>query len=103
MTYVDKLARRDALLASLPKREYISNEEYRKQKSALTRAINSGDPRKVLATVEKTLKEWENKVWPDEWSRWECALTDAAAAARYKHDDWELAEELYAASIILFP
>ena len=103
MTYREQFARQEALRASLPKREYISNEEYRKQKAALTRAINSGDPRKVLATVEKTLAAWRTSVWPDDWSRWRNALDDAATAAKYKHDDWELAEELQAASYVLFP
>jgi len=103
MTYREQFAQQQALRASLPKREYISNEEYRQQKAALTRAINSGDPRKVLATVEKTLKAWERTVWPDDWSRWRRALEDAATAARYEHDNWELAEELTAASYVLFP
>jgi hypothetical protein len=103
MSYREQFARQEAIRASLPKREYISNEEFRKQKAALTRAINSGDPRKVLATVEKTLKAWEHTVWPDDWARWRGALEDAAHAAKYKHDDWELGEELQAASYVLFP
>ena len=103
MSYVEKLARLEELRASLPKREYISNEEYRKQKAALTRAINSGDPRKVLATVEKAVEDWRTKVWPDDWSRWNNALIDAAMKAKHQDDDWELSEELFAASAILFP
>jgi len=57
--------------------EYITNADYRRQKSALTRAINSGDPLKVLDTVEKTLDEWHGKAWPDAWSRWRNAVEDA--------------------------
>jgi hypothetical protein len=57
--------------------EYITNADFLRQKSALTRAINSKDPLKVLATVEKTLDEWGDKCWPDAWSRWSVALYDA--------------------------
>jgi hypothetical protein len=102
MSYVEKLAEREAILARVPQRRYISNEEYRKQKTALTRAINSGDPRKVLATCEKTAAEWSDTVWPDDWTRWPNALHDAASRARHQQDDYELANELYAAATILF-
>jgi len=68
--------------------EYITNADYRRQKSALTRAINSGDPVKVLDTVEKTLDEWSGKAWPDAWHRWNIALNDAwYAYERHSYDD----------------
>lgn len=54
-----------------------ANREYRLQRTALTRAVNSGDPAKVVAAVEKALREWEGQPWPDEWSRWRNALDDA--------------------------
>jgi hypothetical protein len=57
--------------------EYITKADYRRQKSALTRAKNSGDPVKVLDAVEKTLDEWSGKAWPDDWTRWSVALYDA--------------------------
>ena len=57
--------------------EYVTNAEFRRQKTALTRAINSRVPVQVLATVEKTLDEWSGKAWPDDWSRWARALDDA--------------------------
>jgi hypothetical protein len=58
-------------------REYITNAAFKQQKSRLTRAKNSGDPLNVLDAVEKTLGEWEGKVWPDDWNRWRIALEDA--------------------------
>lgn len=103
MSYRERFAQEQALRASMPKREYISNEEYRKQKAALTRAINSGDPLKVLAACEKVVNDWSTKVWPDDWSRWRRALEDAAAKAKQEQDNWELGEELQAASYVLFP
>ena len=81
--------------------KYISNEDFRRQKSALTRAKNSGDPMKVLRTVEKTLKEWQGHAWPDDWSMWRRALEDAAWEAR-QAGDYDTYHELEAASIILF-
>lgn len=101
-TYVEKLQRANEIRASLPQRRYITNDEYRRQKTALTRAINSGDPKRVLATCERTAEEWASTVWPDDWSRWPNALRDAASKARYQDGDWDLAEELDAAATILF-
>lgn len=66
---------------------YITQADYRRQKTALTRAINSGDPLKVLATVEKTLGEWGDKAWPDAWSRWSVALYDSWLA--YERPTWD--------------
>lgn len=57
--------------------EYISNEDFRKQKAALTRAQNSGDPRKVVAACVKVVADWHGKCWPDDWHRWNIALSDA--------------------------
>ena len=101
MSYVDQLRRLDALAAAAPRREYLTKEEYAKLKGALTRARNSGDPRKVLKAVEEAVAAFDEKVWPDDWSSWRIALEDASARAARKGDR-ELADELRAASIILF-
>lgn len=60
--------------------EYVTNDEYRRQKARLTRAVNNGDPLAVLAAVEKTLDEWEGKAWPDSWHRELRELEDARRA-----------------------
>ena len=59
-------------------------KQYRNQKSALTRAINSRDPEKVIAAATKAVKEWEgwSYGWPDNWHRWNIALSDAFDWAR---------------------
>ena len=55
-----------------------ANREYPRQKAALTRAINSKDPAKVVAAVEKAMAEWsEWGAWPDGWHRWNIAYWDA--------------------------
>ena len=54
---------------------------YPKQKAALTRAENSGDPHKVVAAVKKAVREWnEGGSWPDGWHRWNIAYGDAMSA-----------------------
>lgn len=53
-------------------------KDFPKQKAALTRAVNSGDPEKVKATCRKTVAEWNANggAWPDDWARWQRALDD---------------------------
>lgn len=57
---------------------YLDNATFRKQRTALTRAVNSGDPEKIRATVIKTVREWNagGYAWPDAWARWQVALND---------------------------
>lgn len=48
-----------------------------KQKAALTRALKTGDPDKVVATCRAAVVEWnEIGAWPDNWARWQRALDD---------------------------
>lgn len=53
----------------------IDNKKFAQQKSALTRAVNSGDPEKVKDACRKAVSEW-GTAWPDDWSRWQRALDD---------------------------
>jgi hypothetical protein len=54
-----------------------------KQKAALTRAINSGDPDKVVLACRAAVLEWDEiGAWPDNWSRWQRALDDALGYGR---------------------
>lgn len=65
-----------------------ANVQFRKQKSALTRAVNADRKNptitsraNLLEVVTKAVTEWEsppfNGAWPDDWSRWQRALDDA--------------------------
>ena len=66
-----------------------ADREWPKQKAALTRAINSGDPHKVVAAVEKAVREWnEWGTWPDGWHRWNIAYQDAMSLI-YGRMVWE--------------
>ena len=60
-----------------------SNKLFKAQKSALTRAVKSGDKDKVIAAVRKAVSEWNGPIfdgaWPDDWHRWNIALRDATS------------------------
>lgn len=50
---------------------------YPRQKAALTRAIKSGDPDRVIAAARDAVRVWDEiGAWPDDWSRWQRALDD---------------------------
>jgi hypothetical protein len=67
------------LAAHVPIDYAAANAAHRRHKTALTRAINSGDPKQVQRTVVKTVREWNANGWPwaDDWSRWQRALDDS--------------------------
>lgn len=79
----EALARSEARAAATPRIDYAAASKlFRKQKAALTRAINSGDPDKVVAACQKAVREWNADhpcagAWPDHWSNWQRALDDA--------------------------
>lgn len=47
-----------------------------KLRAKLTRAINSGEAKKVLSTVEEAYGIFDKEGYPDDWSRWERAKED---------------------------
>ena len=51
---------------------------YAAHKSALTRAVNTGDPERVKDACRKVVAEWNapGNYWPDDWARWQRALDD---------------------------
>lgn len=53
------------------------NRVFPRQKAALTRAVNSGDPERVAAACVAAMNEWDEiGAWPDDWARWQRALSD---------------------------
>lgn len=72
-----RAARRDAL--HVPIDYTAANKLWRKQKTALTRAINRKDKAAIVLACKKAKDEWNQAgmAWPDEWSRWQRALDDA--------------------------
>lgn len=61
--------------------QYLTNAQYRADKARLTRAINTGEPARVIAAVTVTVRAWlkGDYAWPDDWHRWDIALRDARA------------------------
>ena len=73
------LARADRRAQATPKVDYAAlNRMVRRQRAALTRAVNSGDPERVIIACRDAVTEWNQPgaMWPDEWSRWQRALAD---------------------------
>jgi hypothetical protein len=68
-----------------------ANRLFRKQKAALTRATNSGNPRRVVRACARAIEEWgrEDIPWPDSWATWKIALTDALYELRFEDFDPE--------------
>jgi hypothetical protein len=65
--------------------DYVAEQHvFRRFKGALTRAINSKDPTKVIAAVAAfdAYYQQPGKVYPDAWHRWQCARDDAEYAIR---------------------
>jgi hypothetical protein len=61
----------------------LTQTEYRNLKSRLTRAINSKDHAKVIAECDRAMAIFEDKGYPDSWSRWQRAKEDAITAQRF--------------------
>lgn len=53
------------------------NKMVRRHKSALTRAKNSGDPKRVIAACDSAFAEFDQTLWPDNWHLWNIARSDA--------------------------
>lgn len=64
---------------------YLTKAQMSAAKSRLTRALNSKDPERVIAEVDRTFAEWEDGdyAFPDNWHRWNIARTDATMALAY--------------------
>ena len=65
---------------STPKRiDYARMQrEHPKLKAALTKAVKSGDPDRVVEACRKAVTIGDELgAWPDDWSRWQRELDDA--------------------------
>jgi hypothetical protein len=69
----------DSRAAAGPRVDYKAlNKMVRRQRAALTRAINNRDPERVILVCRDAVREWNEPgaMWPDEWARWQAALDD---------------------------
>lgn len=61
----------------------LTQQEYRNLKTRLTRALNSGDHRRVIAECDRALALFDEKGYPDDWHRWQIAHADATLRLEY--------------------
>lgn len=72
--------RSDLRTADTPPVDYQAlNRMVRRQRAALTRAVNSGDRERVILVCRDAVREWNAPgcLWPDDWALWQSALDDA--------------------------
>jgi hypothetical protein len=62
------------------------NRVHRGQRSRLTRAVNAGDPQRIVKVCEEAFAVFDTYAhgWPDDWSRWQRAKEDAEYTIRVK-------------------
>jgi hypothetical protein len=73
------LAPADRRAQATPKVDYAAlNRMVRRHRAALTRAVNSGDPDRVIIACRDAVKEWNQPgaMSPNDWSHWQRALDD---------------------------
>lgn len=60
------------------------NKMVKRQRAALTRAKNSGDPEKVVQACTNAVREWNQPgaMWPDDWAHWQRTLDDVLGYGR---------------------
>jgi hypothetical protein len=70
----------------------MSVRSFSQQKAALTRAVKTGDLEKVKAETIRTVGEWESPegYWPDDWTRWNRALSDVGGLEAPQIEDFGL-------------
>jgi hypothetical protein len=65
----------------------LTQAEFKRLKTKLTRAINSKDNAKIIKTCDEALAIFDEKGSPDDWSRWQRAKEDAIVRQRYEKVD----------------
>ena len=66
----------------------LTQAEYSRLKTKLTRAINSKDNARIIRTVDEAESIFEEKGYPDLWYRWIRAREDARISERFSGSKW---------------
>jgi len=66
----------------------LTQAEFVKLKSKLTRAINSKDDKNIVKTCDEAFAIFDEKGYPDSWNRWEVAKYDAEHRIRLASGSW---------------
>lgn len=65
----------------------LTQAEFKRLKTKLTRAINSKDDARIIKTVDEAMAIFDEKGHPDDWNRWNRAKEDALVRQRYAKVD----------------
>lgn len=66
----------------------LTQSEFVRLKTKLTRAVNSKDHARIIRTVDEAMAIFAEKGYPDSWHRWERAKGDAEIALRFSGSKW---------------
>ena len=66
----------------------LTQKEYRSLKTKLTKALNEKSTEKIIVECRKALSIFEEKGFPDDWSRWQRAMDDAVFAQGLSSRKW---------------
>lgn len=60
----------------------LTQQEYSNLKSRLTRAISSKDHNRIVQECDRAFAIFDEKGYPDDWSRWQRVKEDASFQVR---------------------
>jgi len=66
----------------------ITQAEYKRLKTRLTRAINSKDNARIVEEASHGLAYFEEHGYPDQWHNWQRAQDDAVYALAREANSW---------------
>ena len=61
----------------------LTQVEFKRLKTKLTRAVNSQDDARIIRTVDAAMAIFDEQGSPDDWNRWNRAKDDALVRQRY--------------------
>lgn len=65
----------------------LRQAEFKRLKTKLTRAVNSGDDARIIRTVDEAMAIFDEQGSPDAWQNWNRAKEDALVRQRYARVD----------------
>jgi hypothetical protein len=66
----------------------LTQKEYRSLKTKLAKALNEKSSEKIIVECRRAFSVFEQKGFPDDWSRWQRAMDDAVFAQNLSSKKW---------------
>ena len=66
----------------------LTPKEFTTLKSRLTRVVNTKNHEKIIEECDRAFEIFEKKGYPDNWSDWQRAKTDAEFALQMQKSRW---------------